>query len=191
MAGFNLDISRTALLVMDFQTSIVERFAQGQTALIENLAALISLARQKNLPVIYVICAFRPGFPEVSPNNRVFSAVKAAGGWLTDIHPRLAPLATEPVVVKRRTGAFFGTDLEVILRSSGVDTLILCGINTSGVVLSTVRHAADADYRLVVVGDCCWDGDETTHVFLLSKIFPRQADVIQAADLTHMLLQGS
>ena len=52
------------------------------------------------------------------------------------------------------------------------------GIATSGVVLSTVRHAADADYRLLVIGDCCSDQDEEVHRVLLSKVFPRQADVV-------------
>ena len=78
--------------------------------------------------------------------------------------------------------AFAGSDLEVLLRAKGVDTLVLAGIATSGVVLSTLRQAADADYGLVVVKDCCADGDEEVHRVLTEKIFPRQAQVVTATE---------
>ena len=68
----------------------------------------------------------------------------------------------------------------MILRASGIDTLVLTGLATSGVVLSTVRHAADADYRLVVVEDCCGDRDPEVHRVLTEKVFPRQATVTTA-----------
>lgn len=61
-----------------------------------------------------------------------------------------------------------------------VTSLILCGIATSGVVLSTVRWAADMDYDLVVVEDCCADGDDEVHRVLTRKVFPRQARVVSA-----------
>ena len=77
----------------------------------------------------------------------------------------------------------FGTDLTMILGARNVDPLILLGFATSGVVLSTTRYAADADYRLFIVEDCCADTDPAVHDFLCTKIFPRQADVVQAADL--------
>ena len=87
------------------------------------------------------------------------------------------------VVVKHRVSAFAGTDLEQILRAREIDTLILLGLATSGVVLSTLRHGADADYRLVVVKDCCADGDEEVHRVLTEKVFVRQATVLDAAEL--------
>ena len=83
-------------------------------------------------------------------------------------------------VVKRRVSAFAGSDLEIVLRSQGVQRLVLCGIATSGVVLSTLREAADKDYRLTILSDCCADMDAEVHNLLLAKIFPRQADVITA-----------
>ena len=76
--------------------------------------------------------------------------------------------------------AFAGTDLDMILRANGIETLVLAGIATSGVVLSTVRHAADADYRLVVVGDCCADRDPEVHRVLVEKVFARQTTVTTA-----------
>jgi nicotinamidase-related amidase len=74
--------------------------------------------------------------------------------------------------------AFTGSDLEVMLRSFEIKHLVLCGISTSGVVLSTVREAADKDYRITVLSDCCADRDEEVHRVLTTKIFPRQAEVI-------------
>jgi nicotinamidase-related amidase len=81
------------------------------------------------------------------------------------------------VVVKKRVSAFAGSDLEVLLRAAEVDTLALAGIATSGVVLSTLRQAADLDYRLTVLADGCLDGDDEVHRVLTEKVFPRQAEV--------------
>jgi nicotinamidase-related amidase len=86
--------------------------------------------------------------------------------------------------------AFAGTDLDLMLRANGIETLILTGIITSGVVLSTLSHAADADYRLLVVGDCCSDGDEEVHRVLLEKVFPRQATITTAAGLAQAIRAG-
>jgi nicotinamidase-related amidase len=83
--------------------------------------------------------------------------------------------------------AFAGTDLETVLRAREVDTLILFGIATSGVVLSTIRHAADADYRMIVVGDCCLDRDDEVHRCLVEKVFPRQATVVTSDEILPVL----
>ena len=91
------------------------------------------------------------------------------------------------VVTKRRVSAFTGSDLEVVLRSGEVDSLVLTGIATSGVVLSTLRQAADLDYRLTVLADGCLDADPEVHRVLTEKLFPRQADVLAIADWTASL----
>ncbi len=83
--------------------------------------------------------------------------------------------------------AFAGTDLEMILRANDIETLIVFGIATSGVVLSTVRHASDADYRLVVIKDCCADMDAEVHACLIDKVFPRQATVLSASEFLEEL----
>jgi len=76
------------------------------------------------------------------------------------------------VVTKRRVSAFTGSDLEVVLRADGMDRLVLAGIATSGVVLSTLRQAADLDYRLTVLADGCLDADPEVHRVLTEKVFP-------------------
>jgi nicotinamidase-related amidase len=185
----SFDPKTTALLVMDFQTLIVEGFATDSQALLGRTAALLDAARPAGVMVVYVVVGFRAGYPEISPRNPLFDAVKAsgrfvAGGEGTEIHRAVAPKPGEVVVTKHRVGAFMGTDLEMILKAHGVETLILAGVATSGVVLSTVRHAADADYGLVVVSDCCSDRDEEVHRVLLEKVLAKQASVATAADVT-------
>ena len=103
------------------------------------------------------------------------------------IHPTVSPQQDEPVIVKHRVNAFFGTDLDVILRSQGVDTLILMGHATSGVILSTVRYAADADYQVIVIEDGCADRDPEVHALLMEKIFPRQATVTSSKEAVEAL----
>jgi len=180
-----LNPSTSALLVMDFQTTIVDGFAADKDALVERTASLIDGARQFGTRVIYVVVGFRAGYPEVSPRNQSFAPIRASGRFAersagTEVHPVVAPKPGDVVVTKHRVSAFAGTDLDMVLRANGVDTLILCGIATSGVVLSTLRHASDADYRLLVVADCCADRDPEVHRVLTEKVFPRQAAVTTA-----------
>ncbi|MEV0266491.1 isochorismatase family protein [Streptomyces sp. NPDC050617] len=84
-------------------------------------------------------------------------------------------------VTKTRVGAFSTTSLDAFLREQGIDTLVLAGIVTSGVVLSTVREAADRDYRLFVLADACDDPDPQLHRTLMESVLPTQADVIDIA----------
>jgi nicotinamidase-related amidase len=176
----------TVLLVMDVQRGIVERFADD-TGYLPRLSGAVAAARAAGIPVVYVVVGFRPGYPEISVRNKSFSAVAAAGRFgggdpATEIHPAVAPAAGDLVVTKRRVSAFTGSDLDVLLRGLGADTLVLTGIATSGVVLSTLRQAADLDYRLVVLADGCLDADPEVHQVLTGKVFPRQADVLTVAE---------
>ena len=173
----------SALLIMDVQQGVVERL--GQSGVLDRLAEGLAAARNAGVPVIFVRVAFRPGFPEVSPTNRSFSALAGTAGDrfgednpATQIHPAVAPRPGEPVVVKKRVSAFTGSDLAVLLRSMSVNELVLTGIATSGVVLSTLREAADRDYQLTVLADACADADQEVQRVLLGKVFPRQAAVI-------------
>lgn len=185
--------AHTALLVMDMQAGIVSRYTQ-EGDFLAPVRTAIGAARAAALPVIYVVIGFRPGYPEVSARNKSFSAIKQQPSALTapamEIHPAIAPQSTDIVVTKRRVSAFSGSDLEVVLRGQDISHLVLCGIATSGVVLSTLREAADKDYQLTVLADCCFDNDEEVQRVLLSKVFPRQADVIQTEAWTTKLNAG-
>lgn len=175
----------TALLVMDLQNAIIARL-ESNADFIDRVKGAIATARKAALPVIYVVVKFRPEFPEVSSRNKAFAALKSGGFQLqegdqmVEIHTSVAPEAQDIVVTKRRVGAFSGSDLEVVLRSQGIEHLVLSGLSTSGVVLSTVRAAADLDYKITVLSDCCGDRDEEVHRVLMEKIFPMQTDVMTA-----------
>jgi nicotinamidase-related amidase len=184
-------MDRTVLLVMDVQRGIVERFADDADYL-PRLAGAVAAARAASIPVIYVVVGFRPGYPEVSARNKGFSAVASAGRFApgdpaTEIDPAVAPGDGDMIVTKRRVSAFTGSDLDVLLRGLGAGTLVLTGIATSGVVLSTLRQAADLDYGLVVLADGCLDADPEVHQVLTGKVFPRQADVLTVAEWTAQL----
>ncbi len=182
------DPARTAVLCMDYQNGILSRLAQPDDALLR-AASVLKHAREAGLPVIYIQVGFRPNFPEIGTRNASLNAMRSLPhfqqlftGTGNAIHSAVAPEENDIVIIKHRISAFAGTDLEMILRAKEIDTLILFGIATSGVVLSTVRHAADADYRLIVLKDCCGDADPEVHACLIEKVFPRQATMISAAD---------
>src|SRR5271170_551385 len=157
---------RTAVLSMDLQTGIVAIYAKGDPVLPNRVASILESSRNRKISVVHVQVGFRPGLPEVSLRNPLFGAMKRSlehqqlfRGPAGAIHPTVAPQADDIVVTKHRISAFAGTDLKMILQAREIDTLILFGIATSGVVLSTLLHASDADYRLIVLQDCCADQD--------------------------------
>jgi len=176
----------TVLLLMDFQNGIAGRHSDSDV--VDRAAEAAAAARAAGVPVAFVRVAFRPGFPEVADSNRRFSAIAASAGdsftesaGATQIVEALGRRDDEPIVTKRRISAFAGSDLEVLLRGLNADRLVLSGISTSGVVLSTLRQAADLDFRLTVLADACADGDEEVHRVLTTKVFPMQAEVTTVA----------
>ena len=193
MADITHDRRRTALLIADFYAEQMGKLPHAVSRkCLEKTLELRQAARAAGLLVCYSATVFRPGYPEVSERNKTFSERKRSGGPaipdpLKVIHPQMLPGEGEPVCGKHRVNAMFGTDLAMILGAHTVNTLVLLGFATSGVVLSTTRYAADADYRLFIVEDCCADNDPAVHDFLCSKIFPRQAEVVQSADVIRAL----
>lgn len=186
----SLDPVRTAVLSMDLQTAIVSIYAKDQKGpLLARVASVLTRARTIGMRIIHVQVGFRPNLPEASSRNMLLAAIKSSTkhqqlfqGTAGAIHPAVAPQGNDIVIVKHRVSAFTGTDLEMILRANDIDTLVLFGIATSGVVLSTLLDAADTDYRLVVIKDCCLDLDPELHSCLVDKLFPRCATVLSADD---------
>ncbi|MFD9003223.1 cysteine hydrolase family protein [Streptomyces sp. NPDC059582] len=170
-------MTNPALLVMDVQRAITERVPDPDYT--PRLARAVTAARAAGVPVVYVV-GFRPGHPETR-SSRMFSALPEGAFTEGDpgaaIHPDVAPRPGESIVTKKRVSAFAGSDLDLVLRGGGIDHLVLTGLATSGVVLSTLRQAADLDFRLTVLADGCGDADPEVHRVLTEKVFPRQADV--------------
>ena len=191
-----IDPQRAALLVMDYQNGIVGMLGEPDE-LLSRAADAIATVRRAGGHVGYVRVAFDDAdFAAIPPTSRMGARVGTSADAFRDdspntaVHDRVAPEADDIVVRKVRVGAFSTTELDAELRERGVDTLILAGISTSGVVLSTVRDGADRDYRLVVVSDLCADPDPETHEFLVGRIYPRQAEVLPASALAGALGQG-
>jgi len=187
-----VDPKRAMLLVMDYQNGIVNRIPNVE-AMIARMAKAIAQARRAGLAVGYVRVALTDDeAAAVPPANTSFSSLKdnralRADAPETYIVDQLQPQPDDIVVRKRRIGAFSTTDLHKQLQARGITTLILAGFSTSGVVLSTVRDAADKDYRLFVIEDLTADGDPEVHATLMQKVFPRQAQVITADTLAGLL----
>lgn len=178
--------SETALLVMDVQNGIVDRLGDDRAAYLERVQGAVDAAHDADVPVFFVVVRFREGYPEVSPRNARFSQIvedDAHGSMTADAEatqPAIEPTADDVVVEKKRVSAFAGSDLEMLLRAQGITHLVLSGYATSGVVLSTLRYAADRDYELSVLADCCADPDREVHDVLLEKVFPTQATVLDS-----------
>jgi len=187
-----LDPSRTALLVMDYQRGVLDRLPESDTPL-DAAARAIEMVRRAGGLIAYVRVAFDDAdFDAIPETSRMGQRVAAAGRSFhidspaTQIHDRIAPEPGDLVVRKTRVGAFSTTDLDAQLRDRGVDTL-LAGVATSGVVLSTVREASDRDYVLVVLADATANSEADVHNFLVTRILPRQAEVITTDALEVML----
>jgi len=186
----NFAAGETAVVIMDYQNGILSRAAgkDKTPVLLEKANAVLNAAREKKVPVIYVRVANSPGYGSAAKHNRVFSSMIGSGLLLentddTAIHPGIAPKEGDAVVIKRRFGAFHGTDLTIYLSSKNVRHIVMFGVSTAGCVLSTLRAAADADYVCTVVSDCCADPDPAVNEILLTKVFARQAVVVPSADV--------
>ena len=185
---FTIDPARTAILSMDCQAGIVSIYTREvKDAFLARVASILNHARATGMTIIHIQVGFRPGLPEISSRNMLLGAIKSS-----EEHQRLfreplgaipniiTPQGDEIVITKHRISAFAGTDLAMILRANDIDTLVLYGIATSGVVLSTLLEAADADYRLAVIGDCCADLDSALHDCLIQRFFPARGAVFSS-----------
>ncbi|OQU96298.1 hypothetical protein CLAIMM_02401 [Cladophialophora immunda] len=149
-------MATTALLVCDIQKGIVDRVqSQDTESFLQRLSETIEAARKAGIQVIYSDAS-------------------------TQIHAAVAPREGDIVVTKRRVSALYGTDLDLILRSLGIETLVISGLSTSGVVMSTVRQGADMDYKLVVLEDLCQDTEQEMHDAAM-KVIGKQAQVVGSA----------
>ncbi|NED84506.1 cysteine hydrolase [Streptomyces sp. SID11233] len=183
---------RTALLAMDFQNGIVP-IAPEPDVLLARVQDAIASVRGAGGTIGHVRVAFTEDDWEAVPDrNASFAAVAAAKAMhheheAAQIHTAVTPQDGDVVVRKIRYGAASTTDLHDQLADRGIDTLVLAGISTSGVVLSTLMDAADRDYRVYVLSDGVADHDPEVHRVLVEKVFPSRAHVIDTAQLRGLL----
>lgn len=189
-----VDPRHCALLVMDYQNGIIDSLDDAE-GLLSKASDAIALVRGRGGKIGHVRVAFTDAdydaLPATSPMAAHVPASRREALHIdspnTAIHDQVAPEPGDIVVRKSRVGAFSTTDLDSRLREAGITTLILAGVATSGVILSTVRDAADRDYRLIVLADACADRSAAVHDFLIEQILPRQAHVTTTSELDTLL----
>nr|WP_231942280.1 isochorismatase family cysteine hydrolase [Cupriavidus taiwanensis] len=180
--------AQTALVVMHYQTDILALFPSVAPTLLANTRKLCDAARSQGVSVYFAKIHFSPGYPEVSPLNRNGQGIKRLGLFVDDqVSPELGRRDSEPLIVAHRASVFFGTDLQVRLSAQGIDTLLMVGIASTGVVLSSVAYASDADFRLFTVKDCCYDPDQVVHDHLFATAFDSRSTVLSLADALALL----
>lgn len=172
----------SALLVLDAQNAVVARYPTVAPAALTAMARAIGAARSCGILIVYVRLAFRANNTGVSHRNRPMSRLAdieafAEGATGTDIHEAVRPGPNDLIVTKRRVGAFAGSDLEIVLRTAEVEHVVLAGLVTRGVVLSTLVQAADLDFGVTVLSDACADPDPGIHTALCNEVFSLHADV--------------
>jgi nicotinamidase-related amidase len=193
-SDLRFDVAHTAVVALDCQAGIVSIYAKPPEEFAERASLVLRAARAAGMPVMHIQVGFRPGLPEVSDRNQLFAALKSNPehqklflGPAGAIHPALGPEPSDIVVTKHRVSAFTGTDFEMVLRAKEIETVVLFGIATSGVVLSTLLDALDADFRVVLVPDCCADSDAELHRVLIDRLFPKQARVVTSGEFVKAL----
>jgi nicotinamidase-related amidase len=184
-----VDPSATALLILDYQPATLG-FLPDSDAFVAPTRAAADALRQAGVLVGFVRVAFTyadyAGFPSHSVmGNRVQGNRPGLdeGAATAALHHGLEVAAGDLALRKTRVGAFSTTQLDSLLTDAGVRTLLVCGVHTSGAVLTTVREAHDLDYEVIVLRDACADPDPDVHSFLLERVFPRQGSVATTTEV--------
>jgi nicotinamidase-related amidase len=176
----------TALILGDIQRGVTQAYPFARQV-VPALTELLPRARAAGVLVVFVRIAFRSNRADLPPGNPLFSAFFDAAEIFHEGMPGTEidlPVQQEDVIVlKRRASAFAGTDLELVLRAHGVDSIVVAGVATSAMVAATCYDAADRGYHITVLRDGCADSDPTVHDFFMDKVFPsRAAKVMSCAE---------
>lgn len=193
---------QTALLIMDCQNDIVHpdgKIGSGGVArrvaearVLEHIVHLRHAARDGGALVVYVRVAFRPDYEDLLSGSPRFEQIRTIGAlqdgtWGAEIHESLAPAPGELVVTKQCVNPFYGTALGPLLLRHRMRCLILTGVATNYVVESAARYAADAGYRVVVVGEGCTSFTEELHRISVEHMLPAFGTVAGLDDVVSAL----
>jgi nicotinamidase-related amidase len=176
-AAVSVDLGKTALLIIDMQRDFLEPGGFGAAlgndvtrlrAAVAPCQEVLAAARRAGMLVIHTREGHRPDLADAPPLKvergdpalRIgapgpMGRILVRGEPGHDIIPELYPVAGEPVIDKPGKGAFYQTDLELMLHNRGIETLIVCGVTTEVCVNTTVREANDRGLRCIVLADCC------------------------------------
>lgn len=163
----NRTFAQDVLLLLDFQI-VGLGMMKAESALLDQAAEALAVYRRSGQPVVHAMLGFSEDYRELDKANITLGPLHGSGAMrlgqpATGIHPGVAPNIGETCVVKHRVNAFFNSDLQDTLEELGATQVTIAGIATSGAVLSTALHAADLDYNVRILDDCCRDFDVTLH----------------------------
>jgi len=172
-----VEFDHAALIIIDMQRDFLEPGGFGETlgnnvsllkAAVPPLKEVLAAARKSGMLVIHTREGHRPDLSDAprhkvergEPSLRIgqpgpMGRILVRGEPGHDIIPELYPTEGEPVIDKPGKGAFYQTDLELMLKNREIDTLFVCGVTTEVCVNTTVREANDRGFRCIVVSDCC------------------------------------
>mgnify|MGYP003337015717 CR=1 FL=1 len=154
---------------------------------VANTAVGIQKARAAGAKIGYVRIGFSPDYRECPPNSRLFQGAKKAGmfklgTWGTEVHPALAPQPGDFDIIKHRVSPFYATTLEPILGANKITRLVLCGVSTTGAVLSAAKDGHDRNFDIVILDDCSAALTDEHHKVTLEMV-SRFATITTAADI--------
>lgn len=176
----NIQTEKTALLMMHYQADVFKVLADHlPDDMLERANTLVQTWRQMGGQVVFANLAFGANYEAVHPHNLLTLNVSKAGIF-REANPQTV-LKFEPQdwhYSCPRASVFYGTSLDNDLRARGIDTLVMAGIASSGVLFSSVAWASDADYQLYLMRDCCFDPDTQAHEALFRTSFATRAKIL-------------
>ncbi|KAI1286578.1 Isochorismatase-like protein [Xylaria venustula] len=183
-------MDKTAFILLDIQIETVGMISHilNTDEYLAKVSSTLTAARKAGVPIVQVTTSFRPSYVDTSPRNRMTTHVRDSGKFkesdpFVQLHPTIAKEAADDIyITKRRVSALYGNDLDIVLRSSGIEKIVVAGLATTGAVLSTVRQAADMDYQITVIADLCADSSDELHRFAMSKVLSKQASILSAEE---------
>jgi nicotinamidase-related amidase len=208
MLKTKIDVKKTALLVIDMQNDLIKATEEPFNAVtkmveskgvIGNTTKVITAARQSGMPIIFIGHVHRKDNADVFPTitdlmlQGLVPPLKAAmvegtpGAYFVD---ELKPLPGDHITWKRRSNAFYNSDLELMLRRRGIDTVIITGVVTNGCVANTVRGAQERDLHVIVLSDCCAAMMPEDDEYFNKNVFPR-AGRVRTSDEMVTVISGA
>jgi nicotinamidase-related amidase len=205
MLETKIDTGKTAMLVIDMQNDLIKvpeepfnaitKMAQSKH-MIANTARVISEARRLGMPVIYAGHIHRKDNADMKPAitdmmlqgpplpARVAMVEGTPGAQVVD---EIKPQPGDHVIWKRRSNAFYCTDLELMLRARGIDTVIIVGAITNGCIANTIRGARERDLDIIVLSDCIATMDPADDEYFIKQVFPWEGRVRTSDEIVSVL----
>ena len=209
MLETKMDIKKTALLVIDMQNDLVKvkeepfnevtKMVKSKGA-ISNIAKVIAAARQVAMPIIFTNHVHRKDSADVvptitdlmlqglAPPPREAMVEGTPGANIVD---ELRPAPGDHIIWKRRSNAFYNSDLELMLRSRGIDTVIITGVVTNGCIANTVRGARERDLHVTVLSDCCATMMPEDDDYFITKVFPKEGRVRTSGEMVTVITEAT